>query len=335
MTTLQEQFEKDYPDKEAVYINAHSKYWYSDFVNRDLDLREYVNVAILELSDNKISSIKLPKNSKIKRMMLGRSQLTQIDLSQQEELMDLDLNENNLTSIGFLNTLPNPEKLESLYIFNNKIQPTDISIFSRFVNLKTLMIGTSMSLDEKRNHFYGSLKSYQNLTKLENVCIEATDVNEGLEYLPTGLIKKSEIEKYSSIQCRSFIPEARCSFIQNQLRKYDYDIKAWQLAHPAEMFRARSELFAMEDSKEKWLSALNSKIEQTQEKIKEVKKGSPDKFKKIKRLNTKLGELNVVKQLLEERKTFEDSLAQGVRWYDKFKEDKATQTEYIVLKNND
>jgi len=101
------------------------------------------------------------------------------------------------------------------------------------------------------------------------------------------------------------------------------------------MFRARSELFAMEDSKEKWLSALNSKIEQTQEKIKEVKKGSPDKFKKIKRLNTKLGELNVVKQLLEERKTFEDSLAQGVRWYDKFKEDKATQTEYIVLKNND
>src|SRR5207245_8102772 len=133
-------------------------------------------------------------------MMLGRSQLTQIDLSQHEELIDLDLNENNLTSIGFLNTLPNPEKLESLYIFNNKIQPTDISIFSRFVNLKTLMIGTSMSLDEKRNHFYGSLKSYQNLTKLENVCIEATDVNEGLEYLPTGLIKKSEIEKYSSIQ---------------------------------------------------------------------------------------------------------------------------------------
>ena len=41
MTTLQEQFEKDFPDKEVEEIFARKKYSDSNFTNYDLDLREY------------------------------------------------------------------------------------------------------------------------------------------------------------------------------------------------------------------------------------------------------------------------------------------------------
>ena len=44
----------------------------------------------------------------------------------------------------------------------------------------------------KGNQFYGSLKSYQNLTKLKNICIEGTDANEGLEYLPFSLAQATK-----------------------------------------------------------------------------------------------------------------------------------------------
>jgi hypothetical protein len=39
MTTLQEQFEKDFPDKSVKEIEARGKYKNSNFTNYDLDLR--------------------------------------------------------------------------------------------------------------------------------------------------------------------------------------------------------------------------------------------------------------------------------------------------------
>src|SRR5205085_41855 len=100
-------------------------------------------------------------------------------------------------------------------------QPTDIAIFSKFVNLRILKIGT-MEYDSKKgkhNKFYGSLKSYQNLTELEYICIEATDVNEGLEYLPFGLVKGTaklakeykERGGYARIECSPHGTNAKCS----------------------------------------------------------------------------------------------------------------------------
>src|SRR5207237_1525629 len=92
----------------------------------------------------------------------------------------------------FLNQLPNPEKLKRLVIYNNNIQPTDIEFFSKFINLRSLKIGEISTSRVKYNRFYGSLKSYQNLTKLEMICIEATDVNYVLEYLPESLAKSTK-----------------------------------------------------------------------------------------------------------------------------------------------
>ncbi|KLL05310.1 MAG: hypothetical protein MRERV_2c032 [Mycoplasmataceae bacterium RV_VA103A] len=320
MVTLQEQFEKDYPnnDVEEIWDENH-RYLRNNFTNYDLDLKEYKN---------------------LKRLFLTYNKITSISLSGCKELKCLYLYSNHLSSVGFLDTLPNPDKLEVLEIYNNNIEPTNIEMFAKFVNLRNLKIGNDKEYlkyyqNNKRNCFYGSLKSYQNLTRLGSICIEATDVNEGLEYLPMSLAKRTIGGMYGYIECSPHGLEVGCKKIQDQLRKYNYDIEAWQLSHPAEMFRARPELFASEDSKAKWLNALSDKIEKTKTKLKEIKENNPDKVKKIKRLNTKLGELSVVKQLLEERETFEDSLKAGVRWYDRQKEEKGTQTEQAKTRNQE
>ncbi|CAI2161470.1 10372_t:CDS:2 [Funneliformis geosporum] len=55
-------------------------------------------------------------------------------------------------------------------------------------------------------------------------------------------------------------------------------------------------------------------------------KARPELFEQPKTRDNKIRELKLIQKLLEERTNFEDSLKAGVRWYDKFKEDKATQT---------
>ena len=180
MTTLQEQFKKDHSDKNTKIISACGKYLDTKFTNRDLDLSEYKNLQSLNLANNK------------------------------------------LTSVDFLNTIANPKKLEELWIYNNNIQSTSIEIFGKFTNLRYLKIGTMKSGLSRceYNKFYGSLESYRNLTKLESICIEATDVNEGLEFLPFG------VKKLPKVDCQPNGTDAKCSIIQEQLRPYDYDIHA-------------------------------------------------------------------------------------------------------------
>src|SRR5437763_1697997 len=84
------------------------------------------------------------------------------------------------------------------------------------LDLGELRIGTTeTSLNQgKHNKFYGSLKSYQNLTKLTSICIEATDINEGLEYLPFSLAQASKGGDYMKIECSPHETEAKCSIIK-------------------------------------------------------------------------------------------------------------------------
>jgi len=79
-----------------------------------------------------------------------------------------------------------------------------------------LKIGTERSAlkQGKHNKFYGSFKSWKNLTYLISICIEATDVSEGLEYLPESLTKESRGFKNGRIQCFPHETNAKCSQIQ-------------------------------------------------------------------------------------------------------------------------
>ena len=279
MITLQQQFEKDFPNKNIEDIlNGGEKYEKTKFTNYDLDLREYKKLWRIFLTGNKITSI---------------------NLSGCRELKWLELNRNNLTSVDFLNTLPNIRNLERLYIHSNDIQPTDISIFSKFTNIKVLKIGTTeYHLKQgKRNKFYGSLKSWQNLTKLEYSCIEATDVDSGLEYLPLNLVKLNKKElgyRYKHLECSPHNTNAKVKVIQDELRPFDYDIEAWQLAHSKPI-----ECFVSLDAKEQQIRDLIDMINKTEQDLKRVRISESDKLKKIERLGSKLTELQKAKKTLE------------------------------------
>jgi Leucine-rich repeat (LRR) protein len=204
MVTLQEQFEKDFPDKNVREININAKYLKTDFTNYDLDLGEYKDLENLDLGNNKIISIKSLQSGKLRKLHLFA---------------------NNLISVNFLNTIPNTKSLEYLSVAVNNIQPTDIAVFSKFVNLEILRIGTTHPR-KKRNQFYGSFKSWKDLTKLEMICIDVTDVDSGLEYLPESLAKSPKKEGHERIECSPHNTNAKCSAIQDQIRPFNYDLGA-------------------------------------------------------------------------------------------------------------
>ncbi|CAI2193892.1 6002_t:CDS:2 [Funneliformis geosporum] len=191
MTTLQEQVEKDFPNKSVEYIHiglSITQCHPINFTNYDLDLREF---------------------KKLTKLYCYNNNLTSLDVNGCINLTILCCQNNNLTSVDFLNKLPNPEKLKELRIYSNNIQPTNIEVFSKFTNF------------ENRN--YG-----------EGICIEATDVNEGLEYLPSFLVKltkyKARNDKikggYTLIECSPHDTNTKCVAIQNELRPFNYDVRA-------------------------------------------------------------------------------------------------------------
>ncbi|CAG8743552.1 12257_t:CDS:2, partial [Ambispora leptoticha] len=231
------QFEKDFPNKRIEVVDTGKKYRYGNFTSCDLDLSEYTDLRELIIENNKVTSIKL---------------------SGCENLEVLRLTSNNLISVDFLNDLPNPEKLEILRVYDNNIKPTDIEIFRT----------TKMYLSAGNgNRFYGSLKSYQNLTKLTSICIEATDVDSGLEYLPMSLTLSSAKEKAEN---------------EKQGEK---------------IMTARPEYFIDPNSRSKWISALGEKLNRTKQELEKVKQENPEKEKKIQRLESKI-------KLLEEELDF-------------------------------
>jgi hypothetical protein len=238
------------------------------------------------------------------------SPITKITLDGCSNLKEIHIIEQEITSVDFLNKLSNPEKLEQLRIYDNNIQPTNISIFSRFVNLEVLQLGTTKDFLEKgkRNKFYGSLESLKNLTKLETLCIEATDVDRGLEYLPRTLVqcikREAKLPKgygekggYEKIECSPHGTDAKCKAIQDELRPFNYDVEAWQLAHPELITKVRVRTSDKEVKEQILKELLEDKILESKQELQELKSSDPSKVKKIERLESKI-------KLLEEELGF-------------------------------
>lgn len=335
MTTLQEFLNQKYLTEEdrekvkEVNIDRINHEVGGKLGGGELDLSAFPNleVVILGYEDKlktPLTKLSIINSSNLRSLDCFYQKISSINLGSCDNLNRLVCSHNNLTSVDFLNNISNPEKMEILRVNGNNIQPTDIEIFSKFVNLTQIGIGTD--LDEakkgKRNQFYGSFQSWKNFTKLWKFCIEDTDIDSGLEYFESN---------FPAMTCTPHNPNSKVKKIQDELRPFNYDIKAWQLAHPNKMYQARPELFEQPESRQKWLNAIISKIEKTQIKLQETKQNEPDKVKRIKRLESKIRELKLIEKLMEERSIFEDSLEGGVRWYNKFKEDKATQTDLTYL----
>jgi len=185
MTNAQKWLNKNYPVKkrnEITELNIdHNSLGFWQKGEKDLEgsinLKGFTNLKKLSFYYNK--------------------ELTDLDLSDCNELQKIEGFDCNLTSINFLNTLPNPEKLINLDICGNNIALSDLTCFSKFTNLKKLKIGsiTGGSDPSSRerfakgiyNRFYGSLKPLQNLKELKKLSIANTDIDSGLEYLSESL----------------------------------------------------------------------------------------------------------------------------------------------------
>src|ERR1700734_2725970 len=107
MTTLQEQFEKDFPNKSVRIIDAYKKYQSSTFTNWDLDLREYKELTELRCSVNSLTSLNLNGLSNLTRFNCSTNDLTSLNLTGLTNLIYLDCANDNLASVDFLNGLPN------------------------------------------------------------------------------------------------------------------------------------------------------------------------------------------------------------------------------------
>jgi hypothetical protein len=97
---------------------------------------------------------------------------------------------------------------------NNNISEQDLSCFSRFINLNTLLIGNSDESKIKQgiyNRFTGSLEFLKDLTELKRLDIRNTDIDSGLEYLPN---------KVEEFHCSADERESKVKEIETELEPF-------------------------------------------------------------------------------------------------------------------
>src|SRR5207248_2265086 len=120
---------------------------------------------------------------------------------------------NKLTSLDLSN---NNDKLEKLNLVDNSFSEQELSFLSHLVNLKNLQLGNSNQEKIKNglyNRFVGSLEILKSLKKLEELNINSTDIESGLEYLLSNLEKISCSSKER--------PESAVKKIDDSLKKQE------------------------------------------------------------------------------------------------------------------
>uniref|UniRef100_U9UZT7 Uncharacterized protein n=1 Tax=Rhizophagus irregularis (strain DAOM 181602 / DAOM 197198 / MUCL 43194) TaxID=747089 RepID=U9UZT7_RHIID len=152
------------------------------------------------------------------------------DLSNCLNIRSVTANYNQLNDLKL--SAANNETLEYINLLDNSFSQ-NLNCFGRLVNLNVLLIGNTDEIRIEQgiyNRFYGSLKALKNLIKLENLSINDTDIDSGLEYLPDSI---------KIFQCSADKrPEAKVIRIFEQLKTYTmssndafkgrYNLKAWK-----------------------------------------------------------------------------------------------------------
>jgi serine/threonine protein kinase len=152
-----------------------------------LDLTDFKNLEILFCSDNCLANLNLNNCQKLKKIYCKNNQLTTLNLSNLKELEKLDCSDNYLTQIPYF---PQPEKIKELWVGDNNLSPSKLTIFSQLRNLESLGIGNR---DKKKinqnvyNRLVGSCEPLKDLNKLKWLSISNTDLDSGWEYLPDSL----------------------------------------------------------------------------------------------------------------------------------------------------
>jgi len=112
------------------------------------------------------------------------------------------------------------DKLTEIYLNDCNFPEQDLSIFQGLTNLQHLQIRNYFRKPEEqkqfRNRFKGSLKPLKTSPKLEELHIDNTDLDSGLEYLP----ENAELMIYCSVNV-NLHPEPLCKKLQKKLGLHD------------------------------------------------------------------------------------------------------------------
>ncbi|RHZ35836.1 hypothetical protein [endosymbiont GvMRE of Glomus versiforme] len=112
MVNAQEYINNNFPkDSKAINVSKRN-------LTGSLDLREYLQLEELVIEINQISNLIFSENNK--------------------NITKIEAYNNQLTSLNFLTSLPNPERLKWLGVFQNKITLDNLNILVSFVNYKEI-----------------------------------------------------------------------------------------------------------------------------------------------------------------------------------------------------
>ncbi|RHZ36473.1 HET domain-containing protein [endosymbiont GvMRE of Glomus versiforme] len=146
----------------------------------------------------------------LEEIICQNNRLKELDVRAFPKLKILNCYQNFLTNLDLSQNI----KLKALDISHNNFAEQDLSFINHLVNLKTLRLGSKFNKERINqsiyNRFYGSLEHLKNMSELEELDIDNTDLNEGVEHLPDNLSKK--------ISCSTeYRPESRVKEIKWQL----------------------------------------------------------------------------------------------------------------------
>ncbi|CAI2182466.1 9784_t:CDS:2, partial [Funneliformis geosporum] len=166
--------------------NSENNHFLAIKLEKELDLSDFVNLENLLVRDQKITELKVSNCPKLTYLSCANNELGSLNLNNLVNLGIINCSNNLLTELDL--SSQNPKKVTSLRLDNNNFSHSDLSIFSRFTRVRDLYLGTNKKkrIDKNiYNRFFGSLEELKNFTNLVELDINATDIDSGLEYLPT------------------------------------------------------------------------------------------------------------------------------------------------------
>ncbi|KLL04074.1 MAG: hypothetical protein MRERV_28c026 [Mycoplasmataceae bacterium RV_VA103A] len=334
MVEAQKWLDEKYPSKggrkkvEEIYMNSPRR-----SIEGHLDLNDFVNLKKLvcsnnnltSLNNNNLTSLNIKSCPDLEYLDCGsnsitdldisgcpnityldcrKNKLSELDLSKCSKIMTLKCEKNRLTSLNFLKHLDD-KKLKRLDLNDNNFLKSNLDPFSRFTNLEILWLCNKEGEAKKAyNRFFGSLKPLQNLNKLQELYIQNTDLDSGLEYLSDSI---------NTFYCDATKrPESKVKKIEEELNECASEAK-----------NAKKEKEKKEPSNflnrigERAKTSVVSKVVGTNfaDHLKVWKKANPDKIiiveqskklkekdDEIKKLTNKLKELEQFKELYEKEK---------------------------------
>ncbi|CAG8510979.1 1135_t:CDS:1 [Ambispora gerdemannii] len=238
----------------------------SEELKGSLNLYFFNNLRKLNCSGNVITSLDLNDCTQLEELTCSYNKIAKIDMSNCTQISRLDCSNNCLVNFDFSKL--DPEKLIELFVDDNNFPKQGLSCFSRFKNLEKLSIGNSKKIIAEHNtcnQFTGSLRALEKLGRLEELDINNTDIDRGLEYLSDNLKRIKYLKKNErSIELNSNQLLLPLQPYHRPLPYNHYDMMAWRKDH----FRYYTPFLVLQEGdkiQKQKISSLEEELKQKKE----------------------------------------------------------------------